>query len=397
MGSGPRIAVIGAGALGLSAAWHLVKAGHREVTVLEATHVAAGSSSRSVGMVETQYVDPYEIEMRAYGRQVFDDLESQHGLPFAREGYLRLAHDTADMQAYEASAMHQAAIGCDGRVIGPEEIARRIPDLAPSSYVGGLWGPSDGHVDGYTYCNLLASLVRASGAQIVTLGRLLGATRSNGGSTNLSVGQSVISADIVVNAAGAWAGHVGALLGAPVPLAPQLHEVLTIRLARPLGYVMPFVMDYVPRSGTEGVYLRQDGPLALLAGFHSDEAIDAAEDPDVPLTPPHPEFAERLAVRLAALLPDLQDAGPGSGWSGLYPTSIDGSPIVGPHPEAPHVICAAGAGGVGIQLSPAIGRAVAEFCLTGASASVPPSSTWSASRVSAGRSRRVRESIERPQ
>ncbi|MHB1931028.1 MAG: NAD(P)/FAD-dependent oxidoreductase, partial [Acidimicrobiales bacterium] len=350
--SGPRVAVVGAGVLGLSTAWHLVRAGHEDVTVLEAAHVAAGSSSRSVGMVETQYLDRYEIAMRAYGRRVFDGLERDHGLPFAREGYLRLAHDEADLGAYRLSAALQTEVGCDGRLLDTAQVTRLVPGLAAGACVGGLWGPSDGHVDGHRYCALLAGLVRAAGGTVRPGSPVVGVEAG----PTLVTPAGRLPVDVVVNAAGPWAGLVGELLGAPVPLAPQLHEVVTVSLGRPLGCVMPFVMDYRPGSGREGVYFRQDGPGRLVAGLHSDEAVHAAADPDTPLGAPDVAFLERLAPRLVELLPPLEDAGIGPGWSGLYPTSPDGLPVVGPHPAAPHVVCALGAGGVGIQLSPAIGR-----------------------------------------
>ena len=378
--SGPRVAVVGAGAIGLSVAWHLVRAGAGEVTVLEAAHVAAGSSSRSVGMVETQYLDAHEIAMRAYGRRLVDALERDHGLRFAREGYLRLAHDGDDLHAFELSAALQAEEGCDGRVVDASEVARLVPDLAAGACAGGLWGPSDGYVDGSDYCSLLAALVRHAGATIRSGCPVVAAEPG----PTLVTPAGRFPADVVVNAAGPWAGRVGDLLGAPVALVPQLHEVVSVALRRPLGYVMPFVMDYVPRSGREGVYFRQDGPGRLVAGLHSDEAVHPGADPDAPLGVPDAGVVERLASRLAELLPRLDDAGAGGGWSGLYPTTPDGFPVVGRHPAAPDVVCALGAGGVGIQLSPAIGRAAAELCTTGSSPSVPDDSRWSASRLAAG-------------
>lgn len=376
--SGQRVVVVGAGVLGLSTAWHLVRAGSHDVTVLDSSNVASGSSSRSVGMVETQYLDPFEIAMRAYGRRIFDELERDHELPFARQGYLRLAHDHAELKSFEASAELQKELGCDGRLVTSAQVARLVPDLAQKACVGGLWGPNDGYVDGHRYCNLLAALVRDGGG-VVHLGCPVLGLES--GPTVRTPTRS-FEADMVVNAAGPWAGRIGELLAAPVPLAPQLHEVVTVQLARRLDYVMPFVMDYVPGSGGDGVYFRQDAPLTLLAGLHSDEAVYEAVEPDIPLFAPAADFVERIALRLAELLPGLDDAGIGQGWSGLYPTTPDGHPIVGLHPDAPHVVCALGAGGVGIQLSPAIGRAAAEFCLTGTSTSLPLTSTWSADRLS---------------
>ena len=198
--SGPRVVVVGAGALGLSTAWHLVRAGHRDVTVLEGTHVAAGSSSRSVGMVETQYLDPYEIAMRAYGRRVVDQLEQEHGLAFVRQGYLRLAHDEADLTAYKASAAAQAEAGCEGRLISAAQVAQLVPDLAPGACIGGLWGPTDGHVDGHRYCELLAGLVRDGGGAVLTG---CAVTAVEAGPT-LVTPRGRFPADIVVNAPSAW-------------------------------------------------------------------------------------------------------------------------------------------------------------------------------------------------
>jgi sarcosine oxidase subunit beta len=74
------VAIIGGGAVGLSTAWHLVERGITNVTVLEATDLAAGSSSRSAGFVESQYVDPLDIELRARSMHVFRRLQRDAGL-----------------------------------------------------------------------------------------------------------------------------------------------------------------------------------------------------------------------------------------------------------------------------------------------------------------------------
>ena len=77
----PAVAVIGGGAVGLSTAWHLVRTGITDVTVFEAgDSVAAGSSSRSAGFIESQYVDPLDIELRARSMPTFRQLQREHGL-----------------------------------------------------------------------------------------------------------------------------------------------------------------------------------------------------------------------------------------------------------------------------------------------------------------------------
>jgi len=84
----PAVAVIGGGAIGLSTAWHLVEAGITDVAVLEAgDSVAAGSSSRSAGFIESQYVDPLDIELRARSMHTFRRLQREHGLEIKEIGY----------------------------------------------------------------------------------------------------------------------------------------------------------------------------------------------------------------------------------------------------------------------------------------------------------------------
>ncbi len=60
-----NVVVIGAGTLGMSTALSLTERG-AAVTVIEAEAIAAGSSGRSVGVVGTQHVDPFEVLIRSH-------------------------------------------------------------------------------------------------------------------------------------------------------------------------------------------------------------------------------------------------------------------------------------------------------------------------------------------
>ena len=58
MKKSPHVVVIGAGTLGMSTAINLAEQG-ASVTVIEAQAIASGSSGRSVGVVGTQFTDPF--------------------------------------------------------------------------------------------------------------------------------------------------------------------------------------------------------------------------------------------------------------------------------------------------------------------------------------------------
>ena len=373
-----RVVVVGAGVLGLFTALELVRAGGVTVDVIEASHPGSGSSGRSVGMVETQYLTQPDIEVRAFGREAYTALERDHGLIFVHGGYLRLGRTEHDVARFQESVRLQADLGIkDAFVLGREDMSLRWPQLVTNDLAGGLYGEWDGYVDGYEVSQLLARLVKRGGGRVHSGVLLTAAERPS--TWRLQTTAGAFEAEVVVNAAGPWAGEVGELLGAPVPLLPQLHGAVTIELGSPRPS-MPFVMDYVPGSGTDGVYFRSERSNQLIAGLHTDEVIQEAVSPDVPLGAVSFDVIERVTTLLSGRLHDIDDMAVGRSWTGIYPMSPDHRPVAGWHRSAPGVVCALGAGGSGIQLSPAVGRLAADAVLRRDTPSFGPLVDWSHER-----------------
>ena len=361
----PAVAVIGGGAVGLSTAWHLVQAGITDVTVLEAGEsVAAGSSSRSAGFIESQYVDPLDIELRARSMHTFRRLQREHGLEIKEIGYLRLAPDDDALTAFDASARLQRELGIDdAAVLSTDDIQRLVPWMHVDGVAGGLFGPRDGRIDGPSYCVLLVGLIEAAGGRVRTGVRVVAAARSPGGGRwRLETTDGVIGADVVVNAAGAWATQVGGLLGVDVPVIPLRNQIGIWRLTRPLDRVMPMVMDYIPHSGARGLYVATyDDADHVLAGLHSEEVVAQGVEPDAYDQSADDDYLADTRAALERRMPDLPLGEVERAWAGLYPVSPDGLPIVGPASPDGSVVLAVGGGGSGIQLSPIMGALTAEW------------------------------------
>lgn len=381
----PTVAVIGGGAVGLSAAFHLSRLG-ADVTVIERASLAGGSSGLSVGIIETQYVEPLDIELRVWSMQWFDALERDHQLHVVRNGYLRLARTAEDLRAFAQSAELQRGLGTVGaRVLAPAEIRRLIPDVQVEDLAGGLFGARDGYIDGHLYCHLLARLAQARGVRVLTDAPLLRAGRGSRRTHRLTVAADELEVDFVVNAAGAWAGEVADMLGATAPIVPQRHQTAVVHLPGPLSYMMPSVMDYVPHSGDYGLYFRHDGPTRLIAGLHTEEPLHDVVDPNRYNRSADFTFVEAVAPQLLKRLPGLTHARLRPGWAGLYPMSPDGLPQVGPSRGCESVIAACGVGGSGLQTSPAVGRLAAEWIAFGEPRSISDAVTLAPSRASLDR------------
>jgi sarcosine oxidase subunit beta len=375
-----HIVVIGAGALGLSSALHLSER-RIAVTVIEAEALAGGSTGRSVGVVGTQHVTALDVALRVYGLRCIQAW-SEHGLEFHPIGYLRLGRSPGDLELFERSLGFQRDAGAHGaRILDPAEIRKLVPDMSTDGIAGGLFGPDNGFLDPYQLCTVLSQMVRELGGTVRQRCRLLGAERRGAG-YRLGTSAGQIDCDGVVIAAGAWAGRVAELFGKKLPVVPERHEAVTIRLAEPLPYVMPMVMDLVYGGGGTGLNFRHDRPGQLVAEIHKATAV--AADPDDYDEQIDEAAKDHLAEMLLERLPGLHGAGFGRGWAGLYPQTIDGRPLVGPFDGEPYLVAAAGAGGYGIQLSPVIGALAADWLTKGAPITMPDAAVFRPDAVRVG-------------
>lgn len=381
MSKKPSIVIVGGGVIGVSCALYCARLGYDDVVVLEKNSVASASSGLSVGVYTRQYMTQLEIELRTKSYEELLKLE-QEGLDLIRTGFVRLGHLEEDVALFEQGAELQRSFGVDDvRVLTAEELQRLVPHMKTDDLVCGLFSPTDGYLDGHLLTNMFAERAQALGVRILRKAELTGVGSGMSHEYRLQTTVGEFDADIVVNAAGAWSPRIGELLGAPVDIVAQRHQVMIGRFAQPLDYVVPMVMDYMPGSGEEGLYFRHEGRDQLIAGLHTNDLLDVpSEDPDDYLRSADQEYVDEVASRLAERLPGLTDMGVQGGWAGLYPVSLDGFPIVGPHASRPTVVAATGLSGIGIHISPAIGMLVAEWIVYG-----EPRSVAGAQRLSPNR------------
>ncbi len=361
-----RVAIIGAGATGLSAASAVAKLG-AEVTVLEREYPASGSSSLSLGVYNRQTPNPIDLELRIRSVTELERLVEEADLPLVRCGYVRLARTPEHVELLERTQARQRELGYrETEIWDAATLAARVPGIEVGDLCGGLYGPGDGTFDGHMVCAAYLQEAERHGAVLKVKTPLEAATLS-GGEIVLETPREEIRCDRVINAAGAWAGVVGELLGAPVPLLPQRHCVCVGKIKGRQEHPLPTVNEYMPGSRDFALVVRPEGKDRLLAMLHSHEAVDSEPaDPESFHRGVGFDYVERVAERLAARFPKLvEQIELEAGWEGLYPLSPDDVFQVGPSTTDDRVVVAAGVGGVGITVSPAIGRLAAEWAVFG--------------------------------
>ena len=157
------------------------------------------------------------------------------------------------------------------------------------------------------------------------------------------------SADVLVNAAGAWADGVAGLAGArPLGIAPYRRTMVQFAAAPTLSPDLPLI-----REARDRFYLK---PTAGGRGWLSPHDESPAQAGDV-----QPEELD-VAVAVERLRHAVDwDIRIERTWAGLRSFAPDRLPVYGFAPETPGFCWFAGQGGFGIQTAPAAAALAAEL------------------------------------
>lgn len=192
---------------------------------------------------------------------------------------------------------------------------------------------------------------RAGGTTFL-LGQEVTAIDRRGSRWALHTCEGTIIADLLVNAAGAWAGTIGRLAGLNGPgLRPLRRSACTIDIepSQTMGR-WPMVVDIEERF-----YFKPDAGRLLLSGAEEieSEPCDAAPDEmDIAIAVDRLEQATALKVRRII-----------ARWAGLRTFAADRLPLIGFDEHVPAFFWLAGQGGFGVQAAPAMAMLAADLIL----------------------------------
>lgn len=345
------VAVVGAGMAGASLAAEL--APFARVLLLEAEaqpgYHATGRSAafweESYGGVGVQPLTSASHDLLAAPPAGFSDrgfLRPRGALHLAR------ADDAAALDAFLAEF---AGTPVRHEPLGDAAVRVLVPHLRDGGWRGVL-EPSMADID---VAGLHAAYLRAArrgGVELACAAPLFAAVREDG-RWRLSAGGDTHEAELLVNAAGAWADAVAELAGAAaLGIRPFRRTMAQLRVAPAAPADMPLVMDARGRF-----YVKAEGGGRLWLSPHDEvpsAACDAAaEEIDVAIA------IDRFAAAFDWPIERVERS-----WAGLRSFAPDRLPVYGFDPAAPGFFWFAGQGGFGIQTAPAAAR-LAAAAITG--------------------------------
>ncbi len=362
-----QVVVIGGGVIGTSVAYHLTALGWTDVLLLEQGQLSCGTTWHAAGLVGQLRASEAGTRLVQYSTQLYEQLEAETGQAtgFRRCGGLTVARTPERMMTLRRTAATATAYQIECELIGPAEAAERYPLLNASDLAGAIWLPADGRANPVDLTAALARGARLRGATIRERVRVTGILHHAGRVRGVRTDHGDVAAEVVVNCAGQWAKHVGALAGVTVPLHSAEHFYVVTDQIEGVHPDLPVLRD--PDGYT---YFKEEVGGLVVGGFEPTAKPWVSPD-----ELPYPfEFQlleedwDHFSVLMDSALhriPVLAQTGIRKFYNGPESFTPDNQFILGQAPELAGFYVGAGFNSVGIASAGGAGLALAQWIIDG--------------------------------
>jgi dimethylglycine oxidase len=368
--------IIGAGIVGVSAAYHLTELGETDVLVLDQGPLFAtgGSTSHAPGLVFQTNRSRTTCRIAQDTVALYDSLRPDGEACWYGVGSLEIATTPERMQELRRRLGWSRSYGIEGgELLGPAEAAEQVPLLDPGAILGAYRIGSDGIAAAVRIVAELARRATERGAAFEGGVTVTGFDLRDGRVHGVETDRGRIECERVLICAGIWGPTVGAMAGVPVPLVAVQHQLVwtdpvdelageTREVVHPILRHQDMAMYFRHRADHYGVGNYRHEPIAVAQRDlrRRDGAMPSAV---MPFTPADFDVAEAEAARIMpALKGRMRPAEAERSLNGMFSFTPDAASIVGESAAARGVwVCEA----VWITHAGGMGRQVAEWMALG--------------------------------
>jgi len=348
------VIVIGAGIHGCSTALHLGLRGLNAI-VIEKDYAGRHASGVNAGGVRQLARHLAEIPLSAASMDLWENIADlvDDDCGFESHGQVLVAENEAELEVFQERVLTLQQHGFrHEELIDRTELKRLLPAVSDSC-PGGVVSRRDGAADPFRSTQAFRKAAIRAGAQFFEGAAVSGLKRCQG-LWEVETGLGTFTAPTIVNAAGAWADRIAAMVGDHAPLeviAPML--MITNRV--------PHFIDPVVILRSRKLSFKQfpNGTVMIggghLARAYRDENTSVLD---------WRKLAES-ARTVWELFPAMRDAAIVRAWAGIEARMPDDIPVIGKSRSAEGVFHQFGFSAHGFQLGPATGAVIAELVATG--------------------------------
>ncbi|MBV9516817.1 MAG: FAD-binding oxidoreductase [Hyphomicrobiales bacterium] len=356
------VAIIGGGAIGLAIAYslHILDQNCRVAIIERDPSYALASTPRASGGVRRLFALPENIELSNHSIPVYEKFHQlmavngkEADIGFRKGGYLFIVPPKG-VATLARNFERQTRHGVNVEWLHPDTLEKRFPSMRVDDLGAAVQSHDDGWLDPYAVLMGFRRKVKSLGVTLID-DEVMGIARERGlvCSIELKSGGR-LNPDYIVNAAGAWAQQISAMIGMNVPITPLRrfeHYFECEERIEPLPYIKD--IDRLAFRPEGKGYTGGVPTLLEPRGFNFE--VD------------HNYFEDVVWPALAHRFPQFEKTKCKTTMPGLYDQNdFDGNPIIGPWDgECENFYVAAGFSGHGLMHAPACGLCIAERILKG--------------------------------
>lgn len=363
------VVIVGGAMMGSSAAWFLstMPGFQGKILVVEMDNSYANSSTAHTNScMRQQFSNALNVRISQFAAEFvkglprFMDDPRVPELDIQNYGYMYLSADDKLTQTLRENQKIQRACGTETEILTPEEIHARYPFYnLDDIQVGSINRKDEGYWDGGTVFDWWRRKAKDNGVEYIT-NRVVAmdVQAAKVQSVTLESGD-VVGCGQVVNASGPRAALTAQMAGIALPVEPRKRFTWIFSAETPLDQDLPLTID------PAGVHMRQDGPKTYLAGSPPQPEDDHPVDPN-DFNMDHSYWENHVWPVIATRIPQFEAIKVVTEWAGHYAyNTLDQNAVLGAHPEFTNFVFLNGFSGHGLQQSPAMGRATAEWLAYG--------------------------------
>lgn len=359
--------VVGGGSIGASILYHLQARG-LDAVLLEQNELTAGTTWHSAGMLWRLRPSDIDVQLHAYTRDMCKRLEEEtEESIWTENGGLFIATNQERLSEYKRLRETGKYFGIEAHVLAPEDISSVHPLINVDGVVGAMYSPGDGTIDPTGVVNAYAKAARALGSKIYERTGVISIDCKEHGNVKTVQGVTTssghrIATKHVVNACGAWANQLAAMVDVKLPLLAMKHAFVVTESIPGMHAGLPNVRDH-----DLSIYLKTQGDSMAMGGYERNPEFWDDVDPNFAFglfNLDWETFDENLMGHMQRC-PAVETVGVKSDVCGPESFTPDHKALVGPQPGVRGFFNACGFNSMGMMMAGGIGREVATWIVEG--------------------------------
>ncbi|MFX1430310.1 MAG: NAD(P)/FAD-dependent oxidoreductase [Promethearchaeota archaeon] len=349
------VIIIGAGSVGVPTALATANDGLKTLVIDSLPSVAQADNKHAIGGIRATHSHKGKIWLCQRSIEIFSSWEEKFGddIWWSQGGYTFLAYTKEHENLLRDTVKLQKRYGLNINFEDAERIKELIPGINNNGLLGGTYSPEDGNASPLLSLHSFFRHSKDLGAKYQFNEKVIDIIRKKNKLVGIKTNKATYKTRSIINAAGAQAKEIGAMVDLDIPVEPESHEA---GITEPVKiFFTPMIVDIRPCSDlkcgdSKNYYFYQNKEGKIIFCLTPSPNILGTDRRETS------SFLPQISKRMIQLLPRLRNIKIRRTWRGLYPMTPDGNPIVGEVNELEGYVNAVGMCGQGFMLGPGLGE-----------------------------------------